>query len=243
MRRVDSATGNNANLRFQGTNASSAATTLAEISVDQDTATAGAEDGSLRIRTTRGGAAANRVHIDAGMYMDGATGSDPGSGKFNASGLQDDGIDLKPHVQDATDADSAVATGTTVMPDDDTIPQNTEGDEYLAVTITPKATSNILDIVAVVYAATTAGNHIVAGLFQDSTANALKAGIAYNAANNRAQKIVLKHRMTAGTTSATTFKVRIGPSAAGTVTFNGESSARLLGGVMSSFIYVREFIP
>jgi hypothetical protein len=111
MRRVDSATGNNANLSFQGTNASSTALTLAEISMDQDTATAGAEDGSLRIRTTRGGTAANRVHLDAGMYMQGATGGDQGGGTFNATALYDDGVIVGPLVVGTADTTLSGTTG------------------------------------------------------------------------------------------------------------------------------------
>ena len=38
----------------------------------------------------------------------------------------------------------AVATGTTVMPIDDTIPQNTEGDQYMTLAITPTHASNKL---------------------------------------------------------------------------------------------------
>ncbi len=38
----------------------------------------------------------------------------------------------------------AVATGTTVMPADNTIPQNTEGDEYMTLAITPTNTNNKL---------------------------------------------------------------------------------------------------
>lgn len=42
--------------------------------------------------------------------------------------------------------DSNVATGNTAIPDDDTIPQSNEGDEYMSVTITPTNENNILEI-------------------------------------------------------------------------------------------------
>ena len=42
--------------------------------------------------------------------------------------------------------------------------------------------------------------------------------------------------------SATTFKYRMGCDGAGTNTFNGATSARLLGGVMNSWIYVEEIM-
>jgi len=47
--------------------------------------------------------------------------------------------------------------------------------------------------------------------------------------------------MTAGTTSATTFKLRAGGAAASTITINGYAGARRYGGVMYSFIEVTEF--
>jgi len=136
---------------------------------------------------------------------------------------------------------SAVATNTTAMPYDDTIPQNTEGAELMTATITPSNSSNKLRIDVTVFCASSFGDMTVA-LFQDSTANALAAGghDIINRANAMIQ-ISFSHYMTAGTTSATTFKVRGGQSNAGsTFTLNGDSGARLLGGVMSSSITITE---
>jgi hypothetical protein len=46
--------------------------------------------------------------------------------------------------------------------------------------------------------------------------------------------------MTAGTIIATTFKVRVGCSGAGTTTFNGVAGGRIFGGVMASSITITE---
>ena len=78
-------------------------------------------------------------------------------------------------VQVVNVTDGAVATGTTVMAFDDTIPQNTEGDEYMSLAITPKSTTNILKIEVVANSAATAGTTAIVGLFQDSTDDALAA--------------------------------------------------------------------
>lgn len=136
----------------------------------------------------------------------------------------------------------AVATGTTTIPSDDTIPQNTEGDEYMTLAITPKsATSKLkIDVVGVFANSAAAGSAFSVALFQDSTANAIAAtqftspGAAYR------MTICFTEFMTSGTTSSTTFKVRAGLSAAGTTTFNGSGGARLLGGVMASSITITE---
>jgi len=203
----------------------------------------GSETGGLEIRTGNAGSATTRFSVRTGVYTPNATGTDKGADTINTSNYYDDGVLLKPCVQDVISADSAVATGSTTTPVDDSIPQNTEGNEFLSVSITPKATANILIIDAVVYVAQSAGQNMVMALFQDSTANALAASISYNPANNTTRQMEVGYRMTAGTTSATTFKIRVGASSAATVTFNGASGARLLGGVMSSYIRVREFIP
>lgn len=139
----------------------------------------------------------------------------------------------------------AVATGSTVMVNDDTIPQNTEGDEYMTLAITPTNTSSVL-VINVVWNGTNSSagtNTMVAALFQDSTAGALAAVAKLFTANGNSDQIVFTHTMTAGTTSATTFKVRVGGVAAGTTTFNGSAGARKLGGVMASSITITEILP
>ncbi len=143
-------------------------------------------------------------------------------------------------VQVVNVTDSAVATGTTAVPDDDTIPQKTEGDEYMTLAITPTSASNKLFIQVVVNGDCDGQKVITAALFQDTTAGALSAaqGVRDGASNDQHQTM-FNHYMAAGTTSATTFKVRAGASS-NTFTFNGHSAGRLLGGVMSSSITITE---
>lgn len=138
---------------------------------------------------------------------------------------------------------SALATGTTTLPYDDTIPQNTEGVQFMTQDITPKSSSNILVITAVMAltSSNVAGfNQMQAALFQDTTANAL-AATGYAIYNDRGAMLVLRHIMTAGTTSATTFKVRGGSDGAGTTGFNGTSTTRRYGGVSASSITIEEY--
>lgn len=140
----------------------------------------------------------------------------------------------------------AVATSAVVMPLDDTIPQNTEGAEFtgLATTITPTNASNKLMIeVIVLIAASAATIWPVLGLFQDSVAGALAAVFHNEPTTNGARVMVLRHYMTAGTASATTFKVRAGPHIAGTITLNGNNAARLMGGVAASSMTITEYVP
>lgn len=136
---------------------------------------------------------------------------------------------------------SAVATGTTILPYDDTIPQITEGDEYMTQAITPKSTTNKLVITAVFTGATTAVADLVVALFQDSTANALAATAVTSDSASIRRQLTLQYTMTAGTTSATTFRIRAGASAAGTTTFNGAAGARRFGGITLSNITISEY--
>ena len=140
----------------------------------------------------------------------------------------------------------AVATGTTQLPYDDTIPQNDEGDQYMSLAITPKSASNKLRIeVQVTLGNTTAWCQYSVALFQDSTADALAVvfDLGNASSTNWANQIYLNHYMAAGTTSETTFKVRIGENSAGTNTLNGVNGGRWGGGKASSSITITEYTP
>jgi hypothetical protein len=144
-------------------------------------------------------------------------------------------------IQVAQNSTGAVATGTTTVPDDDTIPQSTEGDQYMSQAITPTSAINQLQIdITANWSSSVNVRHVLA-LFQDATASALAAVMDFTLTTAQASKpSVLRWVMAAGTTSATTFKLRMGPTAAGTVTFNGDTSARKMGGAMASFMRVTE---
>jgi hypothetical protein len=147
-------------------------------------------------------------------------------------------------VQVVSTQTGAVATGTTVIPGDDTIPQNTEGTEFMTLSITPKSSTNKLRIdVTALLSHSTATGFLAAAIFQDSTANALAAMAQTQTSAASATMFTFSHVMDAGTTSATTFKVRGGCAAVGTTTFNGQSSGRLFGGVFASSIRITEYVP
>lgn len=144
-------------------------------------------------------------------------------------------------VQVASNTYSAAATGTTTIPFDDTIPQNTEGDQYMTVSIVPKSTTNTLVIQVLFFGSISIGNDLIIALFQDSTANALNATSAFNATATARSTVMLTHVMTAGTVVSTTFNVRAGPPIAGTTTFNGNSGGRNYGAIPKSSIIVWEY--
>jgi hypothetical protein len=136
---------------------------------------------------------------------------------------------------------NTVVSCSTVMPYDNTIPQNTEGNEVLSVTITPASSANILVITAHIFGSNnTSGATSTSALFQDSTANALAAVGGTAPAIAASTTMSLRHIVAAGTTSSTTFKVRAG-SSSGIFTFNGRTSAAWYGGVAVSSIMIEEY--
>jgi len=148
-------------------------------------------------------------------------------------------------VQRVSTQTGAVASGSTAFPIDDTIPQITEGDQYMSLAITPQDANNILVItVTIMGSESTAASYagFYAALFQDATANALAAmGASNYVSANNPTEVVFTHIMTAGTTSATTFRVRAGVPT-GTFVFNGVSGpTRQMGGVMASSIQITEY--
>lgn len=138
---------------------------------------------------------------------------------------------------------TAVSSGSTQIPYDDTIPQNTEGDQYMTLAITPLSTTNKLKIEVVLNFANSTGAATVSmALFQDATANALAAVAGANSSGGIPSQMILTYFMAAGTTSATTFKVRAGCAAAQTFTFNGSAAVRKFGGVIASSITITEIV-
>jgi hypothetical protein len=116
-----------------------------------------------------------------------------------------------------------------VIADDDSIPQQSEGEQLVALAITPTSATNKLKIEAYIpIGFDSSGNFAIACLFQDSITNALTV-YPCSAVYTLYQTIPLVHYMTAGTTSETTFKLRLGVTA-GLVTVNGKGGARRWGG-------------
>lgn len=197
--------------------------------------------------------------VTAGKIVDGAVGAaEIDAGAVGTSEVADGSLvadDLAPSLdfsgkaivmpagavlQVAAVQSGAVATGTTILPSDDTVPQITEGDQYMTVSITPRSTTSRLRVDVVFSGSISIAGTLTVALFQDATANALAATASTIGAAGELQAVTLTHYMTAGTTAPITFRVRAGPSGAGTTTFNGTGGARRYGGVMASSVAVTE---
>jgi hypothetical protein len=140
---------------------------------------------------------------------------------------------------------SAVATGTTTLPADDTTPQSTEGDQYLTQAITPKsALSKILILTCCMLSTTNAGDFTVA-VFRDAIANALKAIGSYITGPTPFPLaiVLIAQENSPGAGASVTYKVRAGNAAAATTTLNGGGGTRRYGGVAASSLVLVEYLP
>jgi hypothetical protein len=145
-------------------------------------------------------------------------------------------------VQEVSSSTSSRVTCSTALLGDDTIPQNTEGDEVLTVTITPKSATNLLLIEFNTFYSVSTAQSVTAGLFQDSTAGAISSSVLGTMGTaGYFTNSTLRHKMTAGTTSSTTFKIRVGCQVAPRIVYiNGSPTARVLGGTASTWLTVKE---
>jgi hypothetical protein len=131
---------------------------------------------------------------------------------------------------------------TTMVPFDDTIPQITEGNEVLTKAFTPKAATSILEIEAMINMSAAAAAHLTVALFVDDTADALCAVAEYAGAADQMIPVVLRYLVVSASTTARTYRVRIG-TAASNVVMNGivTGPARRFGGVAMSSLRVTEW--
>jgi hypothetical protein len=208
--------------------------------------TAALEDATWTVQTVVAGTLADRVTVGQGAQIGAPTGGDKGTGTLNAAtGVYVAGSSIYTVAQAVEATPYTTASGASaVIPYDNSIPQNTEGNEYLTVSITPKSASNRLVIEAMLdNVAHTVGNvQFILALFQDSTAGALAASAT--TAPTTGTRAMLRHEMVAGTTSATTFKIRGGlGSSSGTMYLNADSSGtRVFGGISAMRLRVTEYV-
>jgi len=115
-------------------------------------------------------------------------------------------------IQQVYSSNGSAVTGTTLMQEAGR-PTNTEGTELMTLAITPTNASNYLVISGVFIISYWTQRAATLALFQDATANALACWEDYTYTSNKYGQhtsVPIFHRMVAGTTSATTFKIRGG---------------------------------
>lgn len=145
--------------------------------------------------------------------------------------------------QIVTSKTSAVLSSSTILPADNTIPQSTEGSQFITATITPQsATSTILVIATVGAMSPNAICTVTSALFRDSAASAFAAGAIAISTAGFTTAYSLVSNFASGATSATTIKLRVGANVGSTVFLNGyPGPTSYFGGVCSSTLTLIEY--
>ncbi len=78
-------------------------------------------------------------------------------------------------------------------------------------------------------------------MFQGAGVNAIASIVDFFPASNSPKVFTLTHTMISGTTSATTFRIRVGSGDAQSMLFNEDASGALMGGTMALGIVVYEY--
>ena len=138
----------------------------------------------------------------------------------------------------------AMASGTTQIPNDDTIPTSSEGTALAALDteITPTNASNTLIVmVNFPFLECSGAANLQVAIFQDSGAAAIAATTAESAGGTAGLCVQLNYIKEGSIgTSATEFKIRYGAASAVTNTVNGYNGARKLGGVAPASMTIME---
>lgn len=133
-----------------------------------------------------------------------------------------------------------VLTGATNIPDDDSVPQNNEGEEIFKLDIAPVSARNLLKFNWIVHMANSGNTQGVCALFKDSSAGALAASKCEPNAAGVMCVTTGSFITEAGSVSNQSWKLRCG-FAATTTTINGEAGSRLLGGSLMSSLRITEY--
>ena len=144
-------------------------------------------------------------------------------------------------IQVANFTTSTVATGTALIPGDNTIPQITEGTQFMSLAFTPKKANSKLKITVTTSLVCSAAVNIGTAIFRDSGADAIAAVFDNRIFSGNAGGISsFVSFIDATSISLTTFSVRSGPITSGTITFNGILGSSYFGGTIKSSITIEE---
>lgn len=200
---------------------------------------AGAADSAAVIYSTT---ARSSVPLIVGGYFDIQTSSTAGNWSNAPTAVQVMGPGIPRTgdiVQSARDEDSVYATSTTSVPFDNTIPQRTEGNELMSVSVTPSSAVNLLDFSAQAVLGHSNNAVMIMSLFSSSDSDAI-ATVVNQYLTDEVRTPSISARQVSGTTSSTTFSVRAGSQNTESIYFNGDNAAAVFGGACSSFLEVKE---
>ena len=135
--------------------------------------------------------------------------------------------------------DGAWSQGTANYPDDDTIPQITEGTEFYTLVYTPKVIGSKLVIRSIMTTQLSVDNATAIGIYKSDVADAL--GMSWlHPRSTGGNNIVCEATFVTTSLLPITFSVRAGGVISGTVVINGLGLSRKFGGAFRSGLSVTE---
>ena len=151
------------------------------------------------------------------------------------------GTDVGKVLQVVTTKSQTLVSSTSIISmETSTAITNTQGVECLTATITPGATNNRLVVQCSFTGTSENGSVHSIALFQDSGTNAIACCNSQTNGTDSGSTISMIWEQAAGTTSATTFKIRVGPHSSTTVYMNGRNNDVKWGGVPVSTLQIWE---
>lgn len=175
---------------------------------------------------------------DRRVLMRAVSASDIPTGAISTAKIANDAVDYTKLAAGTvlqmvqTDFTNTLAAGA-IIPYDNTTPQITEGMEVMTRSITPKLSTSDLIVEASIYGSIngSGASEFEGAIFRDAIANALAAQSVTIAGAGYLNTLRVSAKVTAGSTAATTFRVRIGCTDGRNVSFNGYASGTI--GVVS----------
>ena len=206
---------------------------------------------SLNRLTVSSVASLGGVAIASGLVVGAASGGNLGPGTINvASAIYVNGqLSTGKIVQQVHTVTGATASGSNTGPSqNDTIPTTSNGTQFMSQAITPTNASNLLRVDVTFcgsISAISSNGFMAVWLTLNAETDARATAGLSPAVANRTDTISFTYWMTAGSTSAMTFRVyaagRIDSGASITTYFNGTSSGRIWGGTQPSGITITEY--
>lgn len=202
--------------------------------------TSGSEDSRKSIQTLRAGVLSD-VNISSGELHLGGLNAKGDVGSINCTGLYINGHGTVAQ-HDAMFNSTYQVLGA-ILPQDDTIPQNTEGDQVLSINITPTHAGSRIYIKAVLNVGGAVGLVVTASIFRAGFTNASNSSSVLINATTTMEQVVVEASYQIGIVTPQTFTVRCGSSTATDAKLNGDNTTRQFGGSSVSRVDIFEILP
>lgn len=134
----------------------------------------------------------------------------------------------------------AASSSTAQIPLDDTIPQVTEGAQFMSQQITPIFSCNLIAVNAQAVFGIAGNSLLISALFKSGSNDAFAVADVYNDTSGGKRTVTLSGLLLANTASAITLTFRSGNNTGTTITFNGTAGTRQFGGASNSYMQAQE---